>query len=1519
MRSKINQTKRSITVVGATMLLLFLSIIAHSQPVNKVLGDVQMPSAEALSGAKYGDTQISYFTGQPSVSVDLHTIVEGSLKIPLSLSYLSNGIKLGEIGSWCGNNWSLRLGMVNRTTMGTPDDINLGYYDHNDSLVLPMLENNAKSTQQMLESSRGVRDTEPDLFHATLPGYGNLKWLYDKDNNVVQLPKTDFKITVQRDNLNGGRFTGFRITSPTGVQFVFGKLATDTGPNDGMEYTYYDNIQVTQIAPSGWYLREIRSHDGKDVISYHYSSQRYAYKHLTSCSIAYHDGIKVDCGNGITIGPNKKVINNKIDGFRLDSIRCSVGVIKFVANTDREDVEPYTTATTETAKRLDRLEINDGAFCKAYDFHYSYPPSLSGNTTPENKRLRLDSLQEISCNGLVFEPPHRFDYFPGLLPDRYSKQIDHLGHFNGAEFNENKLNIPPVSVLWQGSFVTPPAANADRSPRLAQTKIGTLKRMTYPTGGYSEFDFELNEVKELTTTGGGNLIVFGELSNCSSSPFDPNCCSANSQTDTMTFTADQLNGATYKLTAYDFVEPTFCPDPIDYLVQVTVKEYGQSATLGTVSFNSCADSTCSLIEPLTNLVTLTAGVTYEFSIQLTASGPTTGLAKATFAVQNLSQVSSSFTPKLVGGLRLKSWLQHDGIDPSKDILRTYDYSEDETSNLSNGLLYESPRYWGYQRSFDGGIQGLTFYAASVAPLGNFNGYVVGYRRVVEETHGAGYTEYLFNAESVIPTSVNEFPYTPDKLRAYDGMALGTTRFNEAGDTVANNVTARYGEVGYEQLNDHIIYRAYEYFIGGDNYLYAKPYTIRTGVYLLGEKRETLDGVTEVTQFGYDPTNHLAPTRISTTNSDGVEYITENDYIFDFPSSDPVYAEMAKRNMIRPVIETRQKIKKNGVETQIGGRRTTYAGYSKTTGTLLGSCCFDADPYVNNISDFEMTWDENGNVVLGDADGWVLEVVYTKYDLRTGQPTEIIPLGWDTQYYTYDPINKQRTSSRFIDHEKIINYYPGSSLISSITDIDGQLDSLEWDDLLRPSRFIDLDSNRIESFQYGFIGNGDGHNFLKITTDFTPVDGSALQQIEVINIKDGLNRLRQQIQVAHSPDQKDVVTAQEYDNQGRVFKQYEPVESPHSDGSFFAVPTPTPHTLTTFEASPLHRVASVTPPDWYATTTEYGRNTTSIRDHFNLRLFAPGELYTQTVTDPDGNQTTTFTDKQGRTVLTRRDSVGHPERYDTYTAFDPKHRPVLVLPPGTETYPFPNYADLIYTYRYDVLDQVVEQKIPDKEKIELLYHPTRDYPVAWRDGNLRSDGKWMVTAFDAYGRETQTGLISSMSTPNPFGLTPDEVWTENFWDGAIPNYFANSQDKIPSGFASNLQNPKIKLGKLTGTANRVIKGNQITSQIVERFMFYDEYGRLAKEAGDNHILTGGLIQEIAYDFADNVTKEWREFYLSTFNRQQDTLFYNYDHQGRPIAQFHQLEGQPTQQLCQMNYTVKDQLKTKFLGGTTNGFL
>ena len=46
----------------------------------------------------------------------------------------------------------------------------------------------------------------------------------------------------------------------------------------------------------------------------------------------------------------------------------------------------------------------------------------------------------------------------------------------------------------------------------------------------------------------------------------------------------------------------------------------------------------------------------------------------------------------------------------------------------------------------------------------------------------------------------------------------------------------------------------------------------------------------------------------------------------------------------------------------------------------------------------------------------------------------------------------------------------------------------------------------------------------------------------------------------------------------------------------------------------------------------------------------------------------------------------------------------------------------------------------------------------------SYGKWMVLAYDAYGRTTETGLVTSASEPDPFNLTPTEIWTKTFWDG-----------------------------------------------------------------------------------------------------------------------------------------------------------
>lgn len=589
----------------------------------------------------------------------------------------------------------------------------------------------------MEEAAEGTLDTEPDLFHATLPGYGHVKFLFDKNHNVIQLPKTDFKVKVKTEQTNSGRFLRFTITSPTGVQFIFGQLDSDTDSKYGMEYTYFDGMQISQEAPSGWYLREVRSHDGKDVISFNYTPQKYAYKNLGSCSLSYHSASSGSASspgncNGIYISLNKHVNTQKVDGFRLTSIDCSVGSIDFMATVDREDLDAFS-QNDPMAKRLERIQINNGTYCKAFDFDYSYPASLSGGTTSEHKRLRLDSLQEISCNDLVSKPPYVFEYIAGALPDRYSKAIDHWGYYNGQSTNEDKLNIPPTSAFWKGEMFTPPSATAKRGASFDFAERGTLSKLIYPHGGHVEFTYEANQAELFFSIGRTGSSIYDPLTNCIN-PENSACCKVDKQQQIMSFTKQQLANANYELKAFT---SSICDEKADYLVKVSVKELDSQEVLGTVSFNSCMEEECSLVESLSELATLQAGVQYEFSLELSASTPNTAIAKASFSILDKATARAANTTQTVGGLRIKEWRKHDGINSTNDIVRTFDYTESENSSESSGFLFIEPRYYGYQRTHEGNTVGLTFSATSVAPLANFNGYTVGYRRVVEQTNGSG--------------------------------------------------------------------------------------------------------------------------------------------------------------------------------------------------------------------------------------------------------------------------------------------------------------------------------------------------------------------------------------------------------------------------------------------------------------------------------------------------------------------------------------------------------------------------------------------------------------------------------------------------------------------------------------------------------------------------------------------------------------------------------------------------------------
>jgi hypothetical protein len=198
--------------------------------------------------------------------------------------------------------------------------------------------------------------------------------------------------------------------------------------------------------------------------------------------------------------------------------------------------------------------------------------------------------------------------------------------------------------------------------------------------------------------------------------------------------------------------------------------------------------------------------------------------------------------------------------------------------------------------------------------------------------------------------------------------------------------------------------------------------------------------------------------------------------------------------------------------------------------------------------------------------------------------------------------------------------------------------------------------------------------MKTKTTYTATTNSSLVTRETKEIIDGFGRPIQTIKVNHTPNSKDVIFAKAYDNNGRLWKEYLPFESSGNTGAYMPIPSGTKFKETLYEANPLNRVSSVTPPGWYATTYSYGANTsTDVLNPMTGSNYAANLLTKVVVTDPMNNRSIEYKDKLGRQVMTWKTDDTYTNHAKTYTVYDNKDRVSKVIPPGAVM----GNTDLIY--------------------------------------------------------------------------------------------------------------------------------------------------------------------------------------------------------------------------------------------------
>ncbi|MDH5379227.1 MAG: hypothetical protein OEW75_00140, partial [Cyclobacteriaceae bacterium] len=482
------------------------------------------PSPNAAAIIEYGKVPVGYYTGAATISVPIHEINERGLSLPISVDYNATGVKVAQEASRVGLGFVLNAGgVISRTVMGQ-DDHNAGtVYGgyHND--IIPELaegfDNDPNSyqyynRQTQVNYLQGTLDTiyldlastsndfQPDVYSFSFPG-GSGSFILKRNKEIVFSKYTDLSIEI------GEGFNYWVITDVNGTKYTFSSIEE-----------YWDNIGGDPHK-SSWYLTEIKSVNGEVFqLSYgDFGSTQYI-KPLSSFVEKKLINRWESCS--IQMSPPRPGIYQPVEGklYRnkfLDSISSNNQTVYFYYG-DREDLEHDIKLDSIVVK--DHQKVERKSFVFSYDYFTgtgrSYYQSVIDSTMSGylDKRLKLLSIQEtgVGNEGVTVHKPYIFDYSTKSPPSKASFAQDHWGFYN-----ENRGNIslvPSLLHLNTNSLLnyTMSLIGFERDPNPISMSIMVLEKVTYPTGGSTEFVFEPHDITyDQSDYDGRDYSTFSEM------------------------------------------------------------------------------------------------------------------------------------------------------------------------------------------------------------------------------------------------------------------------------------------------------------------------------------------------------------------------------------------------------------------------------------------------------------------------------------------------------------------------------------------------------------------------------------------------------------------------------------------------------------------------------------------------------------------------------------------------------------------------------------------------------------------------------------------------------------------------------------------------------------------------------------------------------------------------------------------------------------------------------------------------
>jgi len=960
--------------------IIFLFIIAlHVKATDVEWPHVtpRTPSVSALE--KFGDYPIGYNTGTVSIGVPLFNFaLDKGVALNISLDYHSSGIKVSDVCGRVGTGWALNAGgVISREIRGRRDE--LGFYNliksHKGYHVPDYLE--PFDASKLLDSiSRGaIVDLEPDLFYLTLPS-GSYKFFLGNDGEFHTIPYSNLKVVSCP--LNSIIASGdWVILDESGNKYIFGIYKSSSAIEQTSDHG--------KISTTAWKLLAILSPENKELATFSYKGDA-EYNNPTVNHRVYKVGDSSLCmylGNALALSPHFGEFSYSdtysFFGCDLTDIHIpGIGNVSFHSSnqgslSDRHIIDKITYTSFINGKHT------------SYDLSYN-----------EVGRINLSGIQKTGSDGTSVKY-RSFEYYGNLPASVNSYAQDYWGYYNGAN---NNTNLYPVEEYMKCSVAPAQGIIPTRMPEFSNryptedAKAGSLKKITYPTGGSTVFEYEGNRIYSKDS-------IFSTYSK------DENVMLSQSVNSSSTF-------------------HTGLDENLKYDIQFSVQSAGVYTTriqlvasTGEIIFDkedhdlamvSTHEGESSMGYPkfeYKSSMLLPEG-TYQWKITIESDKPRlspsivepVNIHYSYYDVKkSITTVGSATYEKLVGGIRIKKITDYDS-DQSTIEERNYSYLGPDGKCSGKGApepffarhyieRIEQEAEWLLKGNYYMGIKEI-----GEESLLRYTGSAVLYSYVTEDRNVGGKTyriDYSYGnkdyrcpliysttfgyGQSPFPYDQNEYMegllksktiyksennrFVPIQKECYTYDVIENTRLQQIPSQTCVTFIDLFNGYGGEYSTDE------RYYYGTYKLISAKVLPVQTKIMtFLGG-----DTLTTTTNTFYNNDTYIQPSGTVRYTDEGNNAVTAYKYSYD--SNDAVCGKMTERNMVSAPVSV----------------KTSYKGAESLLSTGYGYFTAGSDTLIEPSS------------ITRTCKGETSGIEYLKYD-RYGNPLHVSMNGVAHRYYLW---------------------------------------------------------------------------------------------------------------------------------------------------------------------------------------------------------------------------------------------------------------------------------------------------------------------------------------------------------------------------------------------------------------------------------------------------------------------------------------------------------------------------------------